>query len=120
MQEMTLKNLNNRLLCDTFLHIAAAPGKTILESTFPIPVKVSEPSISGPVSLTAINVSSPEVISFEADIIDIARMDLLALSSLITVPASGMDREMFIKSWLADHPNATMNDKMAIYIFKKR
>jgi hypothetical protein len=119
MQTITIQNFNNKLNCNTFLHIAAAPAKALLESSFPIPIHVTETATSGPVSLSALKVDQVPTLSFEAEIIDLSRIELSSLSSLITFPSSGMSREDFIKHWQQQNPNASGMDMMAVYVFRK-
>ena len=128
MKTLETINYNNKLAGDVFIHIAEAPGKGIPESTMPIPVLVKEitgASTSGVVYSALEALANPTVnvptvhdpITFEAEMIDIARVTLFDLSSVVTYLSHGVNADDFIKQIragdLAEKP-------LAIYIFKKK
>ncbi len=120
MQTITIQNQNNKLNSNLFLHIAPAPSKPLLESNFPIEVHINEHSAAGPVGFGNLNAVSVPSLSFDAEIIDIARIKLNQLSSLITVPATGMCSMDFIQQYKQQNPSANADDLMAVYILKKK
>jgi len=128
MKTLETINYNNKLAGDVFIHIAEAPGKGIPQSTMPIPVLVKEiigASTSGVVYSALEALANPTVnvktvhdpITFEAEMIDIARVTLFDLSSVVTYLSHGVNADDFIKQIragdLAEKP-------LAIYIFKKK
>ncbi len=83
MQTMIIKNFNNKLNCNSFIHIAPAPEAKILESKLPIGIKISELATKGPVSLSGLNsAAAVPALNFEAEIIDLARFKLKDLTLL--------------------------------------
>jgi hypothetical protein len=127
MKTLETINYNNKLNGDVFIHIAEAPGKGIPESSMPIPVLVKETmGHSSGVAYSALDaLANPTVsaatirdpITFEAEMIDIARVTLFDLSSVVTYLSHGLSKDDFIKQIrsgeLAEKP-------LAIYIFKRK
>jgi hypothetical protein len=128
MKTLETINYNNKLSGNVFIHIAEAPAKGILESNMPIPVLVKEIISAAPsgVVYSALEAlaNSPAVIqavndpiTFEAEIIDIARITIFDLSSVVTYLSHGLNKEDFIKQIRS---GALAEKPLAIYIFKKK
>lgn len=105
MKTLLIPNLNNKLSCKYFSHITFSPDKKIPESELKKKYVIEDP-------LKSIN-------SFEVELITFGRLPLAYISELDTFVSSGVGREKFILDFKADHPEATKETEIAIYVYKR-
>ncbi len=101
-KEMKIPNLNNCLACDAFIQINIAPASLIPES-----------------SMNKLYYVNHEGQDIYMRLIDILRIDFAEISSLMTLPATGMESHEWRDDWLAKYPDTKADTKMCIYYYKK-
>lgn len=106
MKTLIIPNSNNKLQCESFLHIAARPSKVILASDLPQKFIIQDKS------------ETPAV-KFEAELVDILPTVICDLPSVITYAASGMDYLKFQEQYIKQNIVHTKLDEVAVYIYRK-
>jgi hypothetical protein len=97
-----LKNDNNRLQCEAFLQIHFAPESRLTEkdlsNTFVVDVGGVDTFLQ---------------------MVDFMRVPFDQVSSLMTLPSTGMESDVWKQKWLEDFPNTQPGTMMAVYMYKK-
>jgi hypothetical protein len=102
-KELKLENLNNCLACDAFIIIHFAPKD-------PVPEKALE-------RMYRVN---NEGTIFEVKIVDMLRIEFAGISSLMTLPATGLESQEWKMQWLKKYPDTHARSLMAVYFYKKQ
>lgn len=98
-------NLNSKLSCDHFLHIAVAPGNPVPES-----------KMCQIYQIEVMDQSHPPV---EAELLFFNRFQLGSAVDVFTMPSHGMDAFDFINWYLEQNPSADYHTELAVYYYKK-
>ncbi len=114
MKTINIPNQNNKLAADIFGHITFSP--TVIDPVIHIPVPRGIPESDLPI---AFNIQSTGAPVFVANLITFARCKLIDLSSIETLLASGLERDLFIQKFISENKNATYHSEVAVYIYQK-
>jgi hypothetical protein len=98
-------NLNSKLSCDHFLHIAPAPPEPIPES-----------KLNQFYQIEVLDQSHPPV---EVELLFFNRFKVGSAVDVFTMPSHGMDAFEFINFYLAQNPAADLGTELAVYYYKK-
>lgn len=98
-------NFNNKLFCDTFLHISLAP-----------PIPVPESKLGQQYQIDVLDQSHP---GEKVELLFFYRFTLGAAVDIYTMPSHGMDACDFIQWFLSKNPTANHGTEMAVYFYKK-
>lgn len=98
MVELAIPNINQKLQCNMFIHVALAPKRSVLDTELPIRYKIKSDDQE-----------------FEADMIDFLRIKLKDLPSVITYPSHGIPAHEFRQARNTVHPDT----EYAVFIYKK-
>ncbi len=99
------QNFNNKLLTDSFVHIALPPVRPVPES-----------HAKGPIIISVNN--QPDTFA-RVELVDILRLKFGQLLSIHTLPSHGMLCHEFAKWWSTKHPNCDSDTPIAVYYYKK-
>lgn len=99
-------NLNNKLRCNAFTHIAPAPAGGVPESKMEQQYSIHTADDSYP--------PTPFVL------VDLLRLPLGSLYSIHTLPSHGMDRLQFLTWYMVTNPGANVSTPMAVYYYKRK
>ncbi len=104
MKTVLIENLNNKLECDVFIHLASEPGRMILGSELPLQVMVDDGKGK----------------KFEAELVDLLRIDnLLFIARVLTYASHGMDRDGYLQMKKKAEGDNWMNNQVAAYVYRK-
>lgn len=99
-------NFNNKLACESFIHIDEAPRERIPEQ------KLKETIIE----IRTNDNSHPPVL---VQLIDLLRIPLSDLTTTMTLPSHNMEWFDFAKWKIEQHPKTKTTQPMAVYYYKK-
>jgi hypothetical protein len=102
MTELKLRNDNNKLACDAFLVIQFAPIG---------PVKDSD--------LYSTHLVKTKDGDIYCQLVDFLRLPFSKISSLITLPAAGVESREWCKKWKEKYPSTTDDTEMGVYYYKR-
>ena len=98
-------NFNNKLTCESFVHITFAPVNLIPEHLLEQPMLIT--------------VADNDSLKIEVITLDLCRLKLKDLRSHHTLPSHGMLCYEFIDWWRIKYPNSSEETDMAIYYHKQ-
>ncbi len=109
MKTIKIKNINNKLGCDGFVHIDVQPKQMISPFAFPIRVLIEE---------VAHQEGAP-VLKFEADVVDVFPIENIKfVPGVFTLCSHGVDLVTFFNELVKSDPECE-NKKWCVYYYKK-
>ena len=101
-KRLYLNNDNNRLLCEAFLQLHFCPPKPVTES-----------------DLSQVYIVPVDGEEIYIQMTGLIRVPFDQISSLMTIPAAGLESFEWKKRWLETYPATNDNTMMAVYMYRR-
>jgi hypothetical protein len=102
MTELKLKNDNNKLACQAFVVIQFAPQGSVRDSDL--------------YNTYLVKTAAGDIY---CQLVDFIRIPFSKISSLITLPAAGIESREWCKKWKEKYPSTTADTEMGVYCYMR-